>query len=96
LRDPAVETRIAVLRLKQGDVEAAKRAFAAALELNPRDAGPLEALGRINERQGRIDEALAYYRRLLALLPLEDPDREGLRRHVEGLAAARAGEAGGD
>jgi arylsulfatase A-like enzyme/Flp pilus assembly protein TadD len=96
VRDPAVETRIAVLRLKRGDVESAKEAFRAALELNPRDAGPLEALGRILERQGNTADALVYYRRLLQQLPPGDPSRDGLSRQIEALAATPAGQQAGD
>jgi arylsulfatase A-like enzyme/cytochrome c-type biogenesis protein CcmH/NrfG len=69
VRDPEIETRIAVLELKRENVEAAKEAFRRGLELYPEDPRPLEAMGRITFRQGRYAEAAGYYERLLAVTP---------------------------
>ena len=64
-----METRIAVLALKKGEVEAAKAAFRRALQLHPRDPGPLEAMARITYRQGAFAESAAYYERSLEAAP---------------------------
>jgi arylsulfatase A-like enzyme/Tfp pilus assembly protein PilF len=69
VRDPDIETRIAVLELKKGEVDGAKAAFRRALELHPRAAGPLEAMAMITYRQGDFAEAARYYQRLLAVSP---------------------------
>jgi tetratricopeptide (TPR) repeat protein len=96
VRDPDVETRIAVLELKKGNVEPAKVAFRRALELHPRAAGPLEAMARITYRQARWPESARYFERLLEVSPrlvvvatlasirLDHlDDREGARRAYE-------------
>jgi len=96
VRDPDVETRIAVLELKKGNVEPAKEAFRRALELHPRAAGPLEAMARITYRQARWPESASYFERLLEVSPrlpvaatlasirLDHlDDREGARRAYE-------------
>jgi tetratricopeptide (TPR) repeat protein len=92
VRDPDVETSVAKLELKRGDVEAAKDAFRRGLELHPRAPRPLEAMARITDRQGHYAEASGYYERLcevapsaqvvrrLAVIRLEHlDDREGAR-----------------
>jgi len=96
VRDPDVETRIAVLELKKGNVEPAKEAFRRALELHPRAAGPLEAMARIAYRQRHWPEAAGYFERLLEVSPTPQAaatlasirldhlgDREGARRAYE-------------
>jgi arylsulfatase A-like enzyme/Tfp pilus assembly protein PilF len=50
VRDPDLEVRIGLIELKRGNVESAKAALRRALELNPRAAGPREALRLIEER----------------------------------------------
>jgi arylsulfatase A-like enzyme/Tfp pilus assembly protein PilF len=47
--DPDIENRIALLQLKKGNLEAAKAALLRSLELRPRDAATLEALGSIEK-----------------------------------------------
>jgi len=69
VRDPEIETRVAVLELKRGNVEAAKDAFRRGLELYPEAPRPLEAMGRIAFRQAHYAEAADYYERLLAVSP---------------------------
>jgi len=49
VRDPELESRIALFELKRGNVEAAKGALLRSLELHPRDAATLEALSRIEK-----------------------------------------------
>jgi arylsulfatase A-like enzyme/Tfp pilus assembly protein PilF len=96
VEDPDVETRIAVLHLKKGEVEPAKEAFRRALELHPRAAGPLEAMARITYRQGHWAESAGYFERLLEVLPTPGAaatlaslrlehlgDREGARKAYE-------------
>jgi tetratricopeptide (TPR) repeat protein len=106
VRDPDLETRVAVLELKRGEVEAAKSAFRRSLELHPGAAGPLEAMARITERQGRYAESASYYERLLLVAPSADGalalgsirlerlgDREGARRAFErGLSLTAPGD----
>jgi tetratricopeptide (TPR) repeat protein len=69
VRDPDLETRLAVLELRKGNVEAAEQAFRRALDLHPRDAGPLEAMARISSRRGRFAESAAFYEKLLDVAP---------------------------
>ena len=93
VRDPDLESRLAVLELKRGDVTAAKEALVRALELHPRAADALEAMARITRRQGLHAESAQYYEKLLGVSPsagiartlgsirLEHlGDREGARR----------------
>jgi tetratricopeptide (TPR) repeat protein len=85
VRDPDVEVRIAVFELKRGKVAAAEEAFLRALELHPRAEGPLEAMARITRRQGRTEESLEYYWRLLEVAP---PGRQDeLRQTIDRLNA---------
>jgi arylsulfatase A-like enzyme len=49
VRDPDLEIRIGMIELRHGNVELAMDALRRALELNPRAAGPLEALRLIEE-----------------------------------------------
>jgi len=69
IRDSELETRIGVIELKRGKVEAAKQALRRGLELNPRAAGPLEAMATIAQRQERYEEAAHYFERLLEVHP---------------------------
>jgi arylsulfatase A-like enzyme/cytochrome c-type biogenesis protein CcmH/NrfG len=87
VRDPRVETSIAALDLKRGEVERAKEALRRALLLHPGDAAPLEALALIAERQGYRAEAAAYFLRLLAVTPAGDPRREALQIKVDSLSS---------
>lgn len=69
VRDPDLETRLAVLELTKGNVDAAEQAFRRALELHPHDVGPLEAMARISSRRGRFAESAAFYEKLLDVAP---------------------------
>jgi choline-sulfatase len=73
VHDPDVEILIGVTELRRGNVELAKDALRRALELNPRAAGPLEALARIAQRQGHDAEAADYLERLRRLVEEPSP-----------------------
>ncbi len=63
----------------------AERSFARLVELDPTDAYARFALGRVCERQSRIDEAVGHYRVAVALHPRSEY-REGLSRLERRLA----------
>jgi len=92
--DPDLENRIALTRLKRGDVEGAKEAFSRSLDLAPNAPEPLEAMAVIASRQGRWTDAVVYYEQLLAVaLPSR---REELRRVIDELKRRGSADGQGD
>jgi tetratricopeptide (TPR) repeat protein len=85
--------------IEQGRVEEVEQALLAYAVAHPRDVKALELLGRARWRQGRLEEAAALYRRVLALDPsfvrsrinlghvlYESGHRDEARQLVAGLA----------
>jgi Flp pilus assembly protein TadD len=64
----------------------AERTFARLVELDPTDAYARFALGRVCERQSRLQEALGHYRVAVALNPRAEY-QEGLARLEESLGS---------
>jgi len=89
--DPEVLYRLARLRRRQGDLDAATRLARAACELAPGDAACWELLGDVLCAQGDKAMAVQRYRQALAI----DPDRIDARRSLGLLliAANHPGEA---
>ncbi len=76
-------------RMRLGDPAGAGPVLRRAIELSPRGPGFHYALGQSLESQGRLEEAVAEYRRELENYP-ENPS---LRRHLEELEAETASKA---
>ncbi|MDE1927729.1 MAG: tetratricopeptide repeat protein, partial [Burkholderiales bacterium] len=57
--------------LRDGRLGAAEAALRAALDLDPANAGALSNLVQTLQREGRVDAARAYARRLAAVQPLQ-------------------------
>lgn len=77
----------ATLSFIEGDYASSLADIARVLELEPRHFGALNGLGMIMERAGRKKEALAAFRRALAIYPqmtLIQERVEALSREVEG------------
>ena len=72
---------LGVLRAQQGRVEEACELIAAALKINPRDAGALANYGNVLTLLGRFQDALETYDRALAIAP----DSETLRNRAQAL-----------
>lgn len=72
---------LGVLRAQQGRAEEACELIAAALKINPRDAGALANYGNVLTLLGRFEEALESYDRALAMAP----DAETLRNRAQAL-----------
>lgn len=64
--DARLQLDLAWAALRLGDSAAAERAVRAALERDPHNGYALYSLGRVQERQGLLEEAAASYRRALA------------------------------
>jgi tetratricopeptide (TPR) repeat protein len=71
--------------LNVGELDAAKRTFGRARDLDPASAEPLAGLGEIALRQGRPARARAYLLRARAI----DPSSNAVRRLAHELGAAR-------
>ena len=85
---------MAFARYQAGDAAGAERVYARWLELEPDAPEPVRWLGRLTLEQGDPEAALAYWERLLELLPDDEAAIYGLReaqREVRvGPAAAAA------
>ncbi len=66
---PPVHATLGIIRLTQGDAEAAVREFELALIPSPADAGSLRGLASAYEALGRFGEAEAAYKRAIAAQP---------------------------
>jgi tetratricopeptide (TPR) repeat protein len=60
------------VRIDQGDTTGAAEAFRRVLELDRHNLVALRTLGEISAGEGRLDEALRYYRDLVSLDPTDD------------------------
>ncbi len=69
LADPKIE--LARLYEETGDLTAAKEKLLAALQVEPNNSRALAALGHVRERQGDLVQALADYKRSLAVNPAQ-------------------------
>ncbi len=69
LADPKIE--LARLYEETGDLTAAKEKLLAALQVEPNNPRALAALGHVRERQGELVQALADYKRSLAINPAQ-------------------------
>ncbi len=69
LADPKIE--LARLYEETGDLTAAKEKLLAALQVEPNNPRALAALGHVRERQGDLVQALADYKRSLAVNPAQ-------------------------
>ena len=69
LADPKIE--LARLYEETGDLTAAKEKLLAALQVEPNNPRALAALGHVRERQGDLVQALADYKRSLAINPAQ-------------------------
>jgi tetratricopeptide (TPR) repeat protein len=66
------QTQLGHLYFNSGDLEQAEQAYRQALTARPDYPFAQAGLGRVRAAQGRIDEALALYRPLVARLPLPE------------------------
>ncbi len=82
---------MADIRASQGLVsERARRAFQRALELEPGRTEPRLWLALAKEQDGKIEEAAADYRALLAQAPQDAPWRKAVEQRLAGLSQAPA------
>ena len=70
-RSPTAGYNVAQLLIEQGRDHEAMAIFESMVEADPYFAGSYELAGRINERRGRLDEAVAQYLRAWEFQPLE-------------------------
>ncbi|MCG5076813.1 cellulose synthase subunit BcsC-related outer membrane protein [Paraburkholderia tagetis] len=70
-------------QLQRGDLDDAEASLQAAQRANPNDGATLGALGLVRLREGRHDEARAWFARAITL----DPDNAGKWRSLEKTAA---------
>jgi tetratricopeptide (TPR) repeat protein len=73
----------------QGRPLAAEASFERVLELDSHNLVALRALGDLARRDGRTDEALARYRRLLDMEPADDQVRAAVEELTGGFPAAK-------
>lgn len=93
----AIEAGFAYARLRSGNLEAAARAFDAALLREPRYLPALLGAGATARRRGQVDAALDFYRRAGEVAPQDPAARRRLaevklqltERHVGAALAAR-------
>jgi arylsulfatase A-like enzyme/predicted Zn-dependent protease len=71
--DPLVSTALATVLLSADRPEAAKRTLEAVRKAHPEDPRVYFLLGMVAEQEGRVDDALALYRKTLALNPRSAP-----------------------
>jgi len=76
-RDPATAIALGFALVKQGQAERALGIFGPVLAKDPLSAPALFGAAMVNERLGRSQEALAYYRRVLSL-PTEGPQENAV------------------
>ena len=73
---------------RKGDEQAAIPEFQKAIELAPGEASFHVSLGISLEAAGRVDEAVAEFKRYLEMEPSAD-DAAQLKEHVDALMAAK-------
>ncbi|HEV8177550.1 MAG TPA: tetratricopeptide repeat protein, partial [Gemmatimonadales bacterium] len=78
----------AVLASKAGDRNRAEDSYRLAIQLNPEHFAPYSDLATFYERRGETEKALRYYRKALALNPLD----EGLKKDVSQIEKTTAAE----
>jgi Flp pilus assembly protein TadD len=71
--NPAIEVHKGTVRLLSGEREAARAAFARALELNGITVAALTALGIMEIEEGRFDQGVSYWRRAVEADPQQLP-----------------------
>jgi len=85
--NPRLPEREAELATEIGDWDRVEDAYDRAIQLNPEHYAPYMFRATFHERRGELEEALLYYRKALALNPLDDD----LRRHVGRLQSSEPG-----
>lgn len=75
--------RLLYNRGKEGDLKRAETAFQTVLNIVPNHANALFSLGLLSERQGKIQNAIEFYRRVLEL----NPDNADVKRKLDSLSA---------
>ncbi len=83
--DPVVLNNLGVALMDAGDVEGARAAFLEARRANPNFPEPLYNLGRLEERGGRPDSAVAFYEACLKVSSSFEPAHRALQRLSSGL-----------
>ena len=66
-----------------GDTESAIRAFQSSLELEPEFRTASFNLAKLLHQEGRIDEAIAEYRRALAARPKLSSENKGMEARIK-------------
>ena len=70
--DPQLPQREAELALQIGNWPRVEKAYDRAIQLNPEHYAPYTLLARFYEQRGESEEALSFYRKALALNPLDE------------------------
>jgi tetratricopeptide (TPR) repeat protein len=83
--EPASWANLGVARLRLGDLDAASAPIAKAMSLAPENADLLLLAARMEAARGRLDEAIAYFRRAVALDPRGLKARFALAEELERL-----------
>lgn len=78
--------------MDQRQNEAAAASFRRVIELDPHNLVALKELGNLARQDGRVDEAVEYYRELLALDPTQQELSEYVAAHTEPEAGQAAAE----
>jgi len=81
--EPDVHNHMAVVLMDMGNLDAAMQQLDAALALDPRHDGALYNAGRIHERQGRREAALAAYREAIEINPVNPAAHAALAATLE-------------
>ncbi|MEJ2716698.1 MAG: tetratricopeptide repeat protein, partial [Deltaproteobacteria bacterium] len=78
---------MAWIYLKLGDTERARKFYAKAAALNPRDPSARAMLGALLRKEGKLDEAIEFLRKCVTQLPDSGLLREelGIAYHAAGL-----------
>lgn len=74
--DPQLPQRIATLSMRMGNSRRAQGAYLREIRLNPEHYAPYALLARFYQKSGQFEKASIYYRKALALNPLD----KGLNR----------------
>jgi Flp pilus assembly protein TadD len=66
---PEAHNTLGIIELGQGNLDRARREFAAATAIDPRDAAAFNNLGNVLRAEHKLDEAASAYQRSAALAP---------------------------
>ena len=83
-RDPFLQHALALEHIKRGEEREAERLFRTILQEDPSYVGSYYHLGKLLERTGRNDEAMAWYEK-----GMEEAKRAGAQRAYNELHSAK-------